>query len=117
MVKVKEKSGRTYVRWVKAKKKSKEKKFEAASLIAIEQSEKWLRIRRNMLLLQRGGQVCLAPLQLARAATRTKPSAMTRTRPAATTRAEEPKDLMAADLEALVASFQALVFEQTPSFL
>ena len=106
MVTMKEKSGRTYVRWVNAKEKSKEKS------IPIEQSEKWLRIRRNMMLLQRGGQVCLAPLQLARAATRTKPSAMTRTRPAAMTRAEEPKDLMAADLEALAASFQALVFEQ-----
>ena len=105
MVKMKEKSGRTYVRWVNAKEKSKEKS------IPIEQSEKWLRIRRNMMLLQRGGQVCLAPLQLARAATRTKPSAMTRTRPAAMTRAEEPKDLMAADLEALVASFQACACE------
>ena len=105
MVKVKEKSGRTYVRWVKSKEKSNEKS------IAIEQSEKWLRIRRNMMLLQRGGQVCLAPLQLARAATRTKPIAMTRTRPAATTKAEEPKDLMAADFEALVASFQACACE------
>ena len=89
---VREYNNKTYYRWSKAKEKSKEK------------SLKWLRIRRNMMLLQlkvRG--------QVLNMRTRTRPEATPSARATAMTRAEEPKDMMAADLEAVVAAFQALV--------